>query len=352
MKRKIIFLLLVLPLLFFSCNDLMQIPSTENFINSSQNPQSTENSGDEQKTGASSEDVDAKQKTDSSPENVGGNQKTDSSPEKPTGEQKTDGSTEEPSTEQKTETPPENPNQNIEKLADGNFRIFAPGISQNKFYDANKTGGDNQLCWAATSSNLIAWYQDLYTAGGKTLDSALPRTENQIFAKFKSLIANKDGTFVNGILWYIAGSASLSGNGGFLLNYIPKAKWNLLQPSAYKQVENISTLKEFSSELILALEKGAVACGITDRNFKKGVSGHAITIWGAEYSEIQENDGTETKLVNSIWISDSDDYKTQLVKCSLSQSRDNSASLDFVKIDYKVYPPFDKIKNIMILYAP
>lgn len=352
MMKRHIFLLLVLPLLFVSCHNSVQIPSTENFINSSQNPQSTENSSDEQKTDSSPEDVGGNQKTDSSTEDPTAEQKTDSPTEEPTAEQKTDSSPENVGDNQKTDSSPENPNQNIEKLADGNFRIFAPGISQNKFYDANKTGGDNQLCWAATSSNLIAWYQDLYTAGGKTLDSALPRTENQIFAKFKSLIANKDGTFVNGILWYIAGSASLSGNGGFLLNYIPKAKWNLLRPSAYKQVENISTLKEFSSELILALEKGAVACGITDRNFKKGVSGHAITIWGAEYSEIQENDGTETKLVNSIWISDSDDYKTQLVKCSLSQSRDNSASLDFVKIDYKVYPPFDKIKNIMILYAP
>lgn len=350
MQRKIIFLLLTLSLLFFSCNDLTQISSTENFINSSQNPQSTENSSDEQATGTSSENVGAEQKTCGSTEEPTADQKTDGSTEDVDGEQKTDSPTEESSTE--PETPPENPNQNIEKLADGSFRIFAPGISQNKFYDANKTGGDDQLCWAATSSNLIAWYQDLYMAGGKTLDSALPRTENQIFEKFKSLMANKDGTFVNGILWYIAGSASLSGNGGFLLNYIPKVKWNLLQPSAYKQVENISTLKEFSSELILALKTGAIACGITDRNFKKGVSGHAITIWGAEYSEIQENGGTRTKLVNSIWISDSDDYKTQLVKCSLSQSRDNSASLDFVKIDYKVHPPFDKIKNIMILYAP
>ena len=84
MMKRHIFLLLVLPLLFVSCHNSVQIPSTENFINSSQNPQSTENSGDEQKTGASSEDVDA-------------DQKTDGSPEKPTGEQKTDA-------EQKTES--------------------------------------------------------------------------------------------------------------------------------------------------------------------------------------------------------------------------------------------------------
>lgn len=34
----------------------------------------------------------------------------------------------------------------------------APGVTQEKYYDATKTrNGDTQLCWAATSSNLIAW---------------------------------------------------------------------------------------------------------------------------------------------------------------------------------------------------
>ncbi len=389
MKRKIFFLLLTFPFLLFSCNDLTQSPNTENIMISSDDfsdektetsreqaetsqdetassGEQTETSADKTESSSEQSDTSREQtetsadKTESSSEKTASSSSnSDASAEKSDTEQKTDSSTEKTETsssetdtnETDKSSESENPqNQNIEKLPDGNFRIFAPGVSQNKFYDANKTGGDNYLCWAASSSNLIAWYQDLYAVGEKTLDSALPRSEQEIFSKFKSIWSNQEGSFLNGILWYIPGTVSHSSQCGFLLNYLNAAKWNPLRPTAYKQIENISLLEDFSKELILALENGAVACGITDRNFRKGVSGHAITIWGAEFSQDSQNN--DAKLVSSIWISDSDDNKTALAKCSLSQARDESAAIDFVKIDYKVYPPFDKIKNIMILYAP
>lgn len=388
MKRQIL-LLLVLPLLFLSCNDFSGTSSSDTFINSSETSAvETETSRDESDTSASETDgsstssdssrdetdADVEQsaadadKTDSSSE-----QTASSSEQSDTSAEKTDSpstSSDNPadktaSSSEQTDNPtnqsenPQNQDKNsaqIEKLPNGIFRIFAPNVSQNKFYDANKTSGDEHLCWAASSANLIAWYQDLYektfsdAKDYKTLDSALPRSEQEIFSKFKSTWANQEGSFANGILWYIAGTVSHTIDGGFLLNYLNSSKWRPFNPTAYKQVENISSLKDFSNELILALENAALACGITDRNFKKGVSGHAITIWGAEFSQDFQN--PQEKIVNSIWISDSDDSKTALVKCTLSQERDSSTGIDFVKIDYKVYPAFDKIKNIMILYKP
>lgn len=45
-------------------------------------------------------------------------------------------------------------------------------------------------------------------------------------------------------------------------------------------------------------------------------------------------------------VSDSDDKKTALVRYPVSQAS------GYVKIHYKIYPSYDKIKNIMVLYAP
>lgn len=381
MKRQIL-LLLVLPLLFLSCNDFSGTSSSDTFINSSDTSAvETETSRDETDSPSTSSDssrdetdadveqsaADADKTSDLTDKTASSSEQTASSSEQSdTSAEKTDSpstssesSSEQSDTSASSSENPQNQDKNsaqIEKLPNGTFRIFAPNVSQNKFYDANKTGGDEHLCWAASSANLIAWYQDLYektfsdSKSYKNLDSALPRSEQEIFSKFKSTWANQEGSFANGILWYIAGTVSHTIDGGFLLNYLNSSKWRPFNPTAYKQVENISSLKDFSNELILALENAALACGITDRNFKKGVSGHAITIWGAEFSQDFQN--PQEKIVNSIWISDSDDSKTALVKCTLSQERDSSAGIDFVKIDYKVYPAFDKIKNIMILYEP
>lgn len=345
MRRQIL-LLLVLPVLFLSCNDFNGTSSSDTFINSSATSVS-ETDADVVQTDSSRDETDSssEQSETSAEQSESSADKTESSSE----QTETSGNQDKKSSEEQKSA-------QIEKLPNGTFRIFAPNVSQNKFYDANKTGGDEHLCWAASSANLIAWYQDLYektfsdAKSDKNLDSALPRSEQEIFSKFKSTWANQEGSFANGILWYIAGTVSHTSEGGFLLNYLNALKWRPFNPTAYKQVENISSLKDFSNELILALENAAVACGITDRNFKKGVSGHAITIWGAEFSQNFQN--PQEKIVNSIWISDSDDKKTDLVKCTLSQEQDSSAGIDFVKIDYKVYPEFDKIKNIMILYEP
>ena len=227
-----------------------------------------------------------------------------------------------------------------EKLPDGTYRLFAPGVTMQTFFDANKNGqGDSQLCWAAVSANLVAWWQERYVADGKTLKDSLPRGADKSFEKFKSSWGDSEGTFLNGVLWYMAAASSTSKDeGGYLLEYIDKSKWNLFSPTAYKYLEKFDTIEDFSSAVLSGLKNGAVALGITNRE-KNGTYGHAITIWGAEYS-------SDPNLIRALWVSDSDDEKTALVRYPVSQAS------GYVKIDYEIYPSYDKIKNIMVLYAP
>ncbi len=208
------------------------------------------------------------------------------------------------------------------------------------FFDANKNGqGDSQLCWAAVSANLVAWWQERYVADGKTLKDSLPRGADKIFEKFKSSWGDGDGTFKNGVLWYMAaGSPCPKDEGGYLFEYIDTSKWRYPNITAYKYLEKFDTIEGFSSAVLSGLKNGAVALGITNRE-KNGTYGHAITIWGAEYS-------SDPNLIRALWVSDSDDEKTALVRYPVSQAS------GYVKIDYEIYSSYDKIKNIMVLYVP
>ena len=61
-----------------------------------------------------------------------------------------------------------------EVTSTGKSIVFAEGVTLTSgWYDVNKKGqgdnGDMNMCWAATSSNMIQWFQDRYKAAGKTL---------------------------------------------------------------------------------------------------------------------------------------------------------------------------------------
>ncbi len=63
-----------------------------------------------------------------------------------------------------------------EVTSTGKTIVFAEGVTLTSgWYDVNKKAqgdnGDINMCWAATSSNMIQWFQDRYKAAGKTLPS-------------------------------------------------------------------------------------------------------------------------------------------------------------------------------------
>lgn len=223
-----------------------------------------------------------------------------------------------------------------EDFTDGIRTIFASGITKENFYDVNKLwdGNDTNLCWAATSSNLIVWWQDLYEKKGKTLPGKAVRDGNEIFAMFRKYKGDVSGTFLNGVPWYFVGNQSGNGgaDGGFLLD-LCGIEWNPYSPKAYSYHDEgkLSAQKDFSEVIISGLKKGAAGLKLHNRY------DHAITLWGAEYDT--------SRNVNAIYVTDSDDRFSGIKRYEVF--------FDGKNIVMKNYDTsYNKITGAMFLYAP
>ncbi len=206
--------------------------------------------------------------------------------------------------------------------------LWVDGVSESGgWYDANKVNpneadGDNELCWAASASNLIAWWQDKYV-----VDASTPNTIDDIWGVFKSsATADVGGDTGGAVQWWITGvylptndeeadrsmfglyesstlpafegyyydQYGLDFNGGF--NYDTwtweNGVYDFLCPD-YRNPNQVS-----ADNLIDLVGKGCgVGLSITD---DAGTFGHAITLWGIEYDD-------ETNAISKLWLTDSDD---------------------------------------------
>lgn len=232
-------------------------------------------------------------------------------------------------------TPPSE--QKGELLANGNYRIFSPSVSLKHYYDVNKKwdGSDTDLCWAATSSNMISWWQEQYSTLGKTLPLAAINGEEAIFKEFKKYNApNSSGTFLNGVPWYFIGDQSGRGGayGGFLTSICGR-EWNPFMPTAYTDYseKTINTIEKISSVLLKDMAKGIG--GLKLHN----IYDHAITLCGIEYNA--------SNTVVAIYVTDSDDYKSAVMRYEIY--------FDGSDVVMKGYDSdYNKIRGIMLLYAP
>ena len=85
--------------------------------------------------------------------------------------------------------------------------LWVDGVSRSGgWYDANKANpyeqdGDNALCYAASASNLIAWWQSKYT-----VPTGTPNTIDAIWARYKEG-SNTDTTGDIGaaVQWWLTG---------------------------------------------------------------------------------------------------------------------------------------------------
>lgn len=218
-----------------------------------------------------------------------------------------------------------------------------------------KDDGDNMLCWAASASNIIDFWQDRYIVPEGTPTGAA------IWETFKDACSTENGgkdmggNFLFAMQWWLGGDYG----GTTTWNKSPAKKWrayyvypntdqegNPLNPqptfpiatnldkfsgyywdtvipteyydetkdTLYTDAERLHLrdflwLNDSESEISLAdqivaqLQKGApISLGIGN-NPTEGVDklAHAITLWGVEYNE-------ETGDISSLWITDSDDY--------------------------------------------
>ena len=228
--------------------------------------------------------------------------------------------------------------------------FWTDGVSEaGGWYDAEKTlfegDSDDNMCYAASASNLIAWWQNGKV--GSTLTSDAPRQLEGIWKDFVSNNQSQEdgGDALSAINWWVSGVYMPKTPEEWERYYMKKDEWGgddlpLTLPERegyyYDQYAlNQQKLSELFIDVVTEdtrvteidfaqLLKGG--CGIslgietasvpTDgEDDDEHVTGHAITLWGVEYGE----DGK----LSTIWITDSDDGAEKLVKVAVTVDEAN-----------------------------
>ena len=218
----------------------------------------------------------------------------------------------------------------------------APFAFGNSWYDSNKSraGGntdiDKNLCFGATSANMLHWwleqnssYIDSYiakegdiTRSGRSLselrNSFNSQQDSGIFELFKVLFGYNDkgfysdllmDLFINGYTPKISGATNIENEdmtpdnrGGFFYNAFKEVK---LTERTYG-----GSYEDLSEKLKDILGNEGII-GISHKTF--GNSSHIVTLWGAEYD-------LNGKL-SAVYISDSDDQNEEADETNLGMKR-------------------------------
>ena len=218
----------------------------------------------------------------------------------------------------------------------------APFAFGNSWYDSNKSraGGntdiDKNLCFGATSANMLHWwleqnssYIDSYiakegdiTRSGRSLselrNSFNSQQDSGIFELFKVLFGYNDkgfysdllmDLFINGYTPKISGATNIENEnmtpdnrGGFFYNAFKEVK---LTERTYG-----GSYEDLSEKLKDILGNEGII-GISHKTF--GNSSHIVTLWGAEYD-------LNGKL-SAVYISDSDDQNEEADETDLGMKR-------------------------------
>lgn len=246
-----------------------------------------------------------------------------------------------------------------EVTATGKTIVFADGVTVSSgWYDVNKykagNNGDIQMCWAASASNILQWWQDRYVAEGGTLPAtAINGPSNKTYSEtgckyqlalmdmFHSEWDNTLGGHVNeAIPWYFEGKLNGGEYASAGTQAVPKTDggyWKSVWSSVVKNMycdydyislpdfntaysytvrynnyelwgngsslEGTDRLKYVSDLVVRAFEHGMASMTISLASNIYSLH-HAVTLWGYEI------DNT-TGLLTRIWITDSDDMETE-----------------------------------------
>jgi hypothetical protein len=240
----------------------------------------------------------------------------------------------------------------------------------NKKSTSQVAQADAMMCWAASSSNIIQWFQDRYVADGNTLPAGCPNGtvskydyELQIMDAFRDNWENlARGNWTDGgVIWYFEGrnvyetngkescAYPRSGTGGYF-----KSQWSSIYADMYKyengwawytgepytyatEINNYNwrgssvadPLKKFSEYIVEAFEHGMSSMAVAMSSNFNGA--HAVTIWGYEIDHA-------TGYVTKLYIADSDDGSTPTLQ-TYTVKRENS-NAKIVLNGYTTYYPF------------
>ena len=191
--------------------------------------------------------------------------------------------------------------------ADGRFYVGS-------FYDINKLGaGDSALCWAAASSNVLAYTNWGFAAKAPGVAPTAARFlfDSEIFSCFVNNFTDEGGKPRYGFDWFMTGSyaprgwtdwAQVRGTGGA---YYPGITVSRLVTCLESGEEGASLIRSMSGYL----ERGwGVTVGIGWYSVAapdERTGGHELTVWGYTYDDAY--DSSDPLYYTGLIITDSDD---------------------------------------------
>ncbi len=190
------------------------------------------------------------------------------------------------------------------------------------YSDADKTGtDDSQMCWAAASANMLAWWQTQYGVANFS-SSEVPATADAIFGTFIRNWANVSGREEYGLTWWISGNSENASYGSFYAtHYTGSDAQGAYYAPHYDAAATSALVKEISltgaDAAQIARDWAAVyaAGGMMSLGVYSSMSGttpmggHTLTLWGF---------ATDTNgRLTSITVTDSDDATEGAVTLNL-----------------------------------
>ncbi|MBQ8376239.1 MAG: IdeS/Mac family cysteine endopeptidase [Akkermansia sp.] len=206
--------------------------------------------------------------------------------------------------------------------------VWAPGVtSDGGWVDFNKADGDKPyhddslMCWAASSSNIITWWQNQNSKYSDTIPT--PDYTGSTWDFFRTITTDSGSNPRFALGWYVNGSGGNTWtwdesnstqyqSGGFLQsvyctadNPVYIANRNTSASNTYAQAAAL--VGALDSGYAMTLEVGIAG---TTGNVP---SSHAITLWGLDYTS--DKDGNIS--ITDAYITDSDDAYSGIVDCKV-----------------------------------
>ena len=237
----------------------------------------------------------------------------------------------------------------IQPPVTGKSIVFVEGVSRESgWYDVNKVGkgenGDINMCWAASASNIIEWWQDRYVAAGNILPAQAVKGAGQTYELALMEVFhqqwnnNHGGHVAEAVPWYFEGinygvTASpgsqayplSDSSGGYF-----KDVWSNIYPHLYHEYTYLlgmykdlyvgdfnnyylwgngsdllgeDRLRHFTQLVVQSVERGIASLTISLSPNLQTLH-HATTIWGYEIDH-------SSSILTRLWITDSDDLEKE-----------------------------------------